>query len=62
MVPRPSVVLWAEASASSISAAPAVDIVTFDAEISRVLLVVPPVVKVRVVFAVRLEPAAIDRT
>jgi hypothetical protein len=43
------------------SAAPAVEIVTFDAEISRVLFDVAPVVSVRIVFAVRFDPTAIER-
>jgi hypothetical protein len=38
-----------------------VEIVTFDAEISRVLFDVAPVVSVRIVFAVRFDPTAIER-
>jgi hypothetical protein len=59
IVPRPSVVRWAEASASSISAAPATETVTFEAEISSVLFDAAPVVNVSTVLAVRFEPTAI---
>jgi hypothetical protein len=59
IVPRPRVVRWVEASASSIRAAPAVEIVTFEAEISSVLFDVAPVVSVNTVLAVRFEPTAI---
>jgi hypothetical protein len=61
IVPRPRVVRCAAASASSIRFAPAVEIVTFDADISRVLFAVAPVVSVRIVLAVRLEPTAMDK-
>ena len=37
------------------------EIVTFEAEISRVLFDVAPVVSVRIVFAVRFDPTAIER-
>jgi hypothetical protein len=55
------VVRWAEASASSIRAAPAVEIVTFEAEISSVLFDVAPVVSVNTVLDVRFDPTAIER-
>jgi hypothetical protein len=50
-----------EASASSIRAAPAIDTVTFEAEISSVLFDVAPVVSVSTVLDVRFDPTAIER-
>ena len=60
IVPSPSVVRCAEASASSISAAPAVVIVTLAALMSSALAA-SPVVSVNVRLAVRLDPGTIER-